>query len=161
MCTVTLKQNASAISAGLVGTYDLEITPTEVRLVEINQTVPIVVWTYKEIKAFSMDKNAFTLEVGRRAQTGPGEFVFCTRCSEEVYKVIEHNISQQLRDESIGKDVQNRTKTQPMPHATASDVAARNYHRIDSILPSGDKPANTEGVNILPLGKYKDASYCL
>ena len=34
--------------------------------------------------------------------------------------MIECNIAQQLRDESIGQDVSNRIKTQPMPQATAS-----------------------------------------
>ena len=102
-----------------------------------------------------MGKNSFTLEVGRRAQAGPGEFVFSTRCSEEAYKVIEYNIAQQLRDESIGQYVRSRIKTQPTPQATASGGGgeARNYHRIDSNSPNGSISVNVEGVNILPLGE--------
>ena len=152
---MTLKQNKSATSAGLVGTYSLMITPTELRLIEINQTVPLVVWTYQEIRSFTRDRNVFNLEVGRRAQTGAGEFFFNTQHADEVYKLIEYHVERQLRDETIGQDVRNRLRTQPVPQTEPLlDISndktdeihagtSGRYHRID--LPTPQEGASITG----------------
>ena len=154
---MTLKQNKSAISSGLVGTYNLLITPTDMRLTEINQTVPVVVWTYQEIRAFSKSKNTFNLEVGRRAQTGAGEFVFNTKCAEEVFKVIEHHVGRQLHDETIGQDVRKRLITQPILHTEISneksDGTAGKYHPIDNTLLNKNKP-EVENVKINTISEF-------
>ena len=152
---MTLKHNKSAISAGLVGTYNLEITPTQIRLTEINQTVPVVVWTYQEIRSFNVGKNTFNLEVGRRAQTGAGEFVFNTKCADEVYKVIEHHIASQLRDETIGQDVRNHLRTRPIHQPPMSDetFASGKYHPVDGTLPNKGKPDSEERVQINSFGE--------
>ena len=113
---MTLKQNKSATSLGLVGTYNLQVTPTELKLININQTEPTVVWAYQEIRAFSKGSNVFTLELGRRALTGEGEYDFNTNSAEELYKVIEYHIERQLRDESIGKEVRDRVRAQRPVH---------------------------------------------
>ena len=158
---MTLKQNKSAVLSGLVGTYNLEITPTEVRLIEINQTIPVVVWTYQVIRAFSRDKNVFNFEVGRRAQTGAGEFVFNTQSAEEVFKVIEHHVGRQLHDETIGQDVRNHLMTQPillteapLDEKNTQDDALGKYHRIDIPVPPQEKPSIAQEDNVGQSGKY-------
>ena len=129
--TVTLKQNKSAVSLGLVGTYNLEVTPTEVKLIELNQTEPTVVWAYQEIRAFSKSTNVFTLEVGRKALTGEGEFYFNTKCANELHKVIEYHIERQLCDETIGREVRNRVRAQqPVHHHT--EIEFGEEHEIST-----------------------------
>ena len=114
--TVTLKQNKSAMSSGLVGTYNLEITPTEVRLIDIKQTKRTIVWAYQEIRKFNTSTNLFTLEVGRRSQTGEGVFNFNTNNAKELYKCIDSHIERLIRDKTIHKEVSNSVRAQPVHH---------------------------------------------
>ena len=131
---MTLKQNKSAVSlhVGLVGTYNLEVTPTEVKLIEFNQTEPTVVWAYQEIRQFSKSTNVFTLEVGRKALTGEGEFYFNTKSANELHKVFEYHIERQLRDETIGREVRNRVRAQqPVHHHTEIEFGEEHEKSTD------------------------------
>ena len=111
--TVTLKANKDSKRLGLTGTYTLEVTPILVRLFEIGNTMPIVGWSYHELRSFTLSKGCVELECGRAAGTSAGKFVIVTKEAKEVLRVMQHYIERQLIGSGRGSAGGGQDKAQP------------------------------------------------
>ena len=87
---VILRLNTTALGMNLTAAYKLRVTPQDISLLEDNLT--IATWAYDQIRNFRSNAECVEIEAGRRAQTGPGTFIFITPCAEEVYTLIKNNV---------------------------------------------------------------------
>ena len=92
MFRVTLEQNEMAKRLNLTGIYNLDITPDGITLVASTTTTVIAKWKFKNIKGYSKSGNQFTLEIGKRSQTGEGKLVFNSNATKELFGVFHRNI---------------------------------------------------------------------
>lgn len=90
--SVTLKQNQVAKRLKLTGKYNLRITLKNLTLREEGSDVRVATWTYDQLRQFTAYKNRIEIEAGRRAETGPGVYIFMSSHAEEIGQLMTRNI---------------------------------------------------------------------
>ena len=114
---VTLELNESAQRLGFTAMiYNLEITPDQITLVAADSGADIAQWSYRQIRTYGKSSGKFNFECGRLANTGPGNFVFKTTCSKEIFGVVHHNIKRirrEMEEEAREKRAGGGKKEQP------------------------------------------------
>ncbi|XP_031558385.1 uncharacterized protein LOC116294854 [Actinia tenebrosa] len=70
----------------------LHITDTEVRLISAQDGNQFVAWPFTCLRRYMSSRGKFSLEAGRRAPTGEGNFVFITPQHDEIYKLLDNVI---------------------------------------------------------------------
>lgn len=73
----------------------LHITDTEVRLLSAQNGNQLVAWPFTCLRRYMSSRGKFSLEAGRRAPTGEGNFVFITSQHDEIYKLLDNVIKSQ------------------------------------------------------------------
>lgn len=89
---MTLEQNDMATKLNLTGIYNLDITPSGISLIASTTETVIAKWKFKNIRGYSKSGNQFTLDIGKRSQTGEGKIVFNSNATKELFGVFHRNI---------------------------------------------------------------------
>ncbi|XP_067298764.1 docking protein 1 isoform X2 [Pseudorasbora parva] len=92
---VVALQNESSVRCGLKGQYWLQAGVDMLVLQDLETRKTVMEWPYKLLRRYGRDKMVFSIEAGRRCESGPGTFNFETRQSEEILRLIESAIQQQ------------------------------------------------------------------
>ena len=53
-------------------------------------------WTFHELKAFTVEKDSFVIDVGDTPGVVAGKYVFITNRSKEIFRAIQQGIQQQI-----------------------------------------------------------------
>ncbi|XP_067260516.1 docking protein 2 isoform X1 [Chanodichthys erythropterus] len=92
---VVVLQNEASVRCGLKGQYWLQADGDMLVLQDLETRKTVMEWPYKLLRRYGRDKMLFSIEAGRRCESGPGNFNFETRQSEEILRLIESAIRQQ------------------------------------------------------------------
>ncbi|XP_072533198.1 docking protein 1 [Salminus brasiliensis] len=86
---VTLQDSEAAVQCGLRGDYWLQAGEDALTLQDTECRQRVMEWPYKLLRRFGRDKTMFTIEAGRRCESGPGIFIFETKQSDEILRRVE------------------------------------------------------------------------
>ncbi|XP_051983265.1 docking protein 1 [Xyrauchen texanus] len=92
---VLVSQTEASVGCGLTGQYWLQAGDDMLVLQDLETRKTVLEWPYKLLRRYGQDKMLFSIEAGRRCESGPGTFNFETRQSEEILRLIESAIRQQ------------------------------------------------------------------
>ncbi|KAG1956478.1 docking protein [Pimephales promelas] len=155
---VVVLQSESSVRCGLKGQYWLEAGEDILVLQDLETRKTVMEWPYRLLRRYGRDKMVFSIEAGRRCESGPGTFNFETRQSEEILRVIESVIRQQkslavTEDKHSPHSPRSRSPRSPLPKRPESvpllDTEGNNSPELsDSKLPLYPDPANALGPNI-------------
>ncbi|KAJ8000851.1 hypothetical protein DPEC_G00184680 [Dallia pectoralis] len=102
---VTVQQTDAAIHCGLQGEqYWLHVGQEELILKEGETRKFLLGWPYRLLRRYGRDKLAFSIEAGRRCESGPGSFVFETGLAEDIFSRVETAIKEQKTPAVTGDD---------------------------------------------------------
>uniref|UniRef100_A0A4W5NEP4 Docking protein 1a n=1 Tax=Hucho hucho TaxID=62062 RepID=A0A4W5NEP4_9TELE len=114
---VGVKQTDVAMRCGLQGEYYwLQVAQEGLVLKEPETRKSLQDWPYRLIRRYGRDKLTFSIEPGRRCDSGPGTFTFETRQADDIVSLIETAIREQAvaRDKCEGNTVvANRSPNMP------------------------------------------------
>ncbi|CAB1327032.1 unnamed protein product [Coregonus sp. 'balchen'] len=87
---VGVKQTDAAVRCGLQGEYYwLQVTQEGLVLKEAETRKSLQHWPYQLLRRYGRDKITFSIEAGRRSESGPGTFTFETRQADDIFNLIE------------------------------------------------------------------------
>ncbi|XP_055765024.1 docking protein 2 [Salvelinus fontinalis] len=115
---VGVKQTDVAMRCGLQGEYYwLQVAQEGLVLKEAETRKSLQDWPYRLIRRYGRDKLTFSIEAGRRCDSGPGAFTFDTCQADDIFSLIENAIREQKAvagDECEGHTVAaNRSPNMP------------------------------------------------
>ncbi|KAM9399040.1 docking protein 1-like isoform 2-T2 [Salvelinus alpinus] len=115
---VGVKQTDVAMRCGLQGEYYwLQVAQEGLVLKEAETRKSLQDWPYRLIRRYGRDKLTFSIEAGRRCDSGPGAFTFDTCQADDIFSLIENAIWEQKAvagDECEGHTVAaNRSPNMP------------------------------------------------
>ncbi|KAI4884923.1 hypothetical protein NFI96_013212, partial [Prochilodus magdalenae] len=143
---VTLQQSEASMRCCLMGAYWLQAGEETLILKDIESRLSIMEWPYKLLRRYGGDKTMFSIEAGRRCDSGPGTFNFETKQSDEILRLVEQAIYQQ-KSLAVPAGSSPRSPCSPLPprpiSASLLDIPANN---------SSDSSANCEFVHSSPAG---------
>ncbi|XP_043094811.1 docking protein 2 [Puntigrus tetrazona] len=155
---VLVLQNEASARCGLKGHYWLQAGEDMLVLEDLETRRTIMEWPYKLLRRYGRDKMLFSIEAGRRCESGAGTFNFETRQSEEILRLIESAIRQQKSlavtgDRHSPHSPRSRSPRSPLPRLPESfnlfDTEGSNSPQSsDAKLPLNPSPAETLGPNI-------------
>ncbi|XP_051561386.1 docking protein 2-like isoform X2 [Myxocyprinus asiaticus] len=91
---VVVLQTEASVGCGLKGQYWLQADEDMLVLQDLETKKTVLEWPYKLLRRYGRDKMLFSIEAGRRCESGPGTFIFETRQSEEILRLTESAICQ-------------------------------------------------------------------
>ncbi|XP_057310510.1 insulin receptor substrate 1-B-like [Hydractinia symbiolongicarpus] len=106
--------NAYSFIRDIHGSSQLQISESSVSL--ISTGAQSLTWKFSTIRRYKSHNGAFVLEVGRKAQTGEGEFKFDTVNPAELFDVLDKAV----KDRSKAKGVSDTTPLKALPSALES-----------------------------------------
>ncbi|KAK6324609.1 hypothetical protein J4Q44_G00039510 [Coregonus suidteri] len=107
---VGVKQTDAAVRCGLQGEYYwLQVTQEGLVLKEAETRKSLQHWPYQLLRRYGRDKITFSIEAGRRSESGPGTFTFETRQADDIFNLIETAIRQQKASVFVGDDREGDT----------------------------------------------------
>ncbi|XP_051993796.1 docking protein 2-like isoform X2 [Xyrauchen texanus] len=92
---VVVSQTEASVCCGLKGQYWLQAGEDILVLQDLGTRKTVLEWPYKLLRRYGRDKMLFSIEAGRRCESGPGTFIFETSQSEEILRLTESAIRQQ------------------------------------------------------------------
>ncbi|KAG9275641.1 docking protein 2-like [Astyanax mexicanus] len=141
---VTLQQSEAAVRCGLQGAYWLQTGEESLIIQDTESRQRVIEWQYKLLRRYGGDKTVFSIEAGRRCESGPGTFVFETKQSEEILRRVEQAIQQQKTLSVSAGSCSPRSPCSPLPRrpisASLLDTLANS-----SGLSSSESSANNDG----------------
>uniref|UniRef100_A0A8C3ALH6 IRS-type PTB domain-containing protein n=1 Tax=Cyclopterus lumpus TaxID=8103 RepID=A0A8C3ALH6_CYCLU len=90
---VTVQRTDAATRCGLKGCYWLQVGQEALLLRETEKKSIVSEWSYELLRRYGKDKLAFTIEVGRRCDSGPGTFTFETQQADTLFSLIQSTIN--------------------------------------------------------------------
>lgn len=123
----------------LVSPGQLEITESELILHQKGRT-PLI-WPLRTLRKYGFDQEIFTFECGRRCPTGEGIYAFQCKRAEQLFNIVQQNISRNAGDDSninsdflsgIGPPVTRRMPSQIQPEGYLTPLTAPNVHTLRS-----------------------------
>ncbi|XP_077102652.1 docking protein 1 isoform X3 [Siphateles boraxobius] len=155
---VVVLQTESSVRCGLKGQYWLQAGEDILFLQDPETRKTVMEWPYKLLRRYGRDKMVFSIEAGRRCESGPGTFNFESRQSEEILRLIESAIRQQKSlavtgDRHSPHSPRSRSPRSPLPKRPESFPLLDTEGNIspqlsDSKLPLYPDPADALGPNI-------------
>ncbi|KAL1282071.1 hypothetical protein QQF64_000874 [Cirrhinus molitorella] len=142
---VVVLQNEASARCGLKGQYWLQAAEDMLVLQDLEARRTVMEWPYKLLRRYGRDKMLFSIEAGRRCESGPGTFNFETRQSEEILRLIESAIRQQKSlavtgDRHSPHSPRSRSPRSPLPRRPES-FTLLDMEGNNSPQPSDTKPA--------------------
>ncbi|XP_049585051.1 docking protein 2 [Syngnathus scovelli] len=89
---VHVRSTASSERCNLKGNGILRAGEDAIYLLD-NQGVALMSWPYKLLRRFGRDKSCFSVEAGRRCESGEGNFEFDTKEGHTIFQAVEAAIS--------------------------------------------------------------------
>ncbi|CAN9510044.1 unnamed protein product [Ophioblennius macclurei] len=102
-----IQRTEAATRCGLQGAYWLEVGQEALKLKEPQKKNLVQEWPYELLRRYGKDKLMFTIEAGRRCNTGPGTFTFETPQAEKIFSLIQSFI---------------KRKTSPLPNEVDGSI---------------------------------------
>uniref|UniRef100_A0A671RWQ1 Docking protein 2-like n=1 Tax=Sinocyclocheilus anshuiensis TaxID=1608454 RepID=A0A671RWQ1_9TELE len=161
-CDVTLKTgvmiNEASVRCGLKGQYWLQAGEDMLVLQDLETRRTVMEWPYKLLRRYGRDKMLFSIEAGRRCESGPGTFNFETRQSDEIIRLTESAIRLQkslavTEDRHSPHSPRSRSPRSPIPRRPDSFIlldteGSNSPQPSDTKLPLNPNPADVLGPNI-------------
>ncbi|XP_016375531.1 docking protein 2-like [Sinocyclocheilus rhinocerous] len=155
---VVVLQNEASVRCGLKGQYWLQAGEDMLVLQDLETRRTVMEWPYKLLRRYGRDKMLFSIEAGRRSESGPGTFDFETRQSDEILRLTESAIRLQKSlavtgDRHSPHSPRSRSPRSPLPRRpdsfTLLDTEGSNSPQpSDTKLPLNPNPADVLGPNI-------------
>uniref|UniRef100_A0A672KQV9 Docking protein 2-like n=1 Tax=Sinocyclocheilus grahami TaxID=75366 RepID=A0A672KQV9_SINGR len=152
---VVVLQNEASVRCGLKGQYWLQAGEDMLVLQDLETRRTVMEWPYKLLRRYGRDKMLFSIEAGRRCESGPGTFNFETRQSDEIIRLTESAIRLQKSLAVTGDrhSPRSRSPRSPLPRRpdsfTLLDTEGSNSPQpSDTKLPLNPNPADVLGPNI-------------
>ncbi|XP_016420759.1 docking protein 2-like [Sinocyclocheilus rhinocerous] len=155
---VVVLQNEASVRCGLNGQYWLQAGEDMLVLQDLETRRTVMEWPYKLLRRYGRDKMLFSIEAGRRCESGPGTFNFEARQSDEILRIIESAIRQQKSlavtgDRQSPHSPRSRSPRSPLPRRPESftllDTEGSNSPQpSDAKLPLNPNSADVLGPNI-------------
>lgn len=89
---IVIQRTEAATRCGLQGAYWLEVGQEMLHLREPHKKSVVREWPYELLRRYGKDKLTFSIEAGRRCDTGPGTFTFETPQAEKIFLLIQSSI---------------------------------------------------------------------
>lgn len=89
---IVIQRTEAAARCGLQGAYWLEVGRERLHLREPQKKSVVREWPYELLRRYGKDKLTFSIEAGRRCDTGPGTFTFETPQAEKIFSLIQSSI---------------------------------------------------------------------
>ncbi|KAL3864418.1 hypothetical protein ACJMK2_006102 [Sinanodonta woodiana] len=98
---VKIDENDSARRCHLKGNYTIHISSTSIGLLDNKQNV-VYSWPYSYIRRYGVEnnKNVFVIEVGRKCDSGEGQFRFQTRKAQEINDLAQSHFYQMQKSQN-------------------------------------------------------------
>ncbi|XP_030643647.1 docking protein 3 [Chanos chanos] len=126
---VTVQQSEAADHCKLQGTYWLEAGTESLVLKELETRKTLMEWPYRLLRRYGRDKLMFSIEAGRRCESGPGTFNFETRQGDEILNLIESAIREQ---KSLSVPKGHREPNSPLPRRPDSAISLDTFSSVSS-----------------------------
>ncbi|XP_027001598.2 docking protein 1 [Tachysurus fulvidraco] len=92
---VTVQPSEASVRCSLLGAYWLQVGEDMLILKDTDSKQRVMAWPYKLLRRYGRDKITFSIEAGRRCDSGPGAFIFDTKQGEEILSFMDLAIQQQ------------------------------------------------------------------
>ncbi|ELU09839.1 hypothetical protein CAPTEDRAFT_222550 [Capitella teleta] len=86
---VSITETESSQVCRLSGFYNIKLSEHHITLQDIASRTTIYSWPYKLIRRYGCNTNSFTLEAGRKCDSGPGVFTFESDISREIFDIVQ------------------------------------------------------------------------
>ncbi|PWA15971.1 hypothetical protein CCH79_00020878, partial [Gambusia affinis] len=122
---VVAHKNDAATRRGLQGSYWLQLEQQSLLLRDTKKKTKVMEWPYELLRRYGHDKVSFTIEAGRRCESGPGTFSFETQQADKIFNLIQSNIKRNALGTASGSQSQDTEKvlvTNIQPHSPLPKV---------------------------------------
>lgn len=130
---VTVRCTEASQRCNLIGDYLISLESDALLLLDGNTSDIIYCWPYKMIRKYGQVEGGFSIQAGRRCESGEGKFIFLSKQAPHIFQVI----SQQCSEKTVYAQQLN---TQPLfdqstiysPIATEPSASSPCYKAADS-----------------------------
>lgn len=163
---VVLRENEVVQKLNLKGMYRLVITDKNVEIRDKTTKKVAAHWPLMLLRKYGRDKQEFSLEAGRRCQTGPGMFFFVTDHYNEIFQEVDAKVrnlaqAQRSRAQSTSSIKSRKSPTfthppespvphSPLPVAPEGEYADPRDQLLSPRKPHVEEPVYNEPVNTKP-----------
>ncbi|KAI1887905.1 hypothetical protein AGOR_G00195300 [Albula goreensis] len=138
---VSVRCTEAAQRCGLHGEHWLSIGSHALTLCNCHTHSTMVTWPYKLLRRYGHDKGAFSVEAGRRCESGPGSFIFDTPQGGQIFARVEAAIREQRAlVEEEGPERGGRSPVPPDSAALLDDPEAVYSQPFDCVDRPTDPP---------------------
>lgn len=85
---VTVRSTEASQRCNLVGDYLVSPEDETLLLLDNNTCNIIYRWPYKMLRKYGQVEGGFSIEAGRRCESGPGKFVFLSKQAQHIFEII-------------------------------------------------------------------------
>ncbi|XP_028833135.1 docking protein 1 isoform X1 [Denticeps clupeoides] len=118
---VNIQPTEASARCSLRGMFWLEAGKDALLLRDPENRRCLLEWPYHLLRRYGRDKMMFSIEAGRRCESGPGSFTFETRQGDDIFRLIESAVKEQ--------------KFRSMPgNGSRSPSPLPNKHRISDLM---------------------------
>ncbi|MCJ8730296.1 hypothetical protein PDJAM_G00182700 [Pangasius djambal] len=117
---VTVQQSEASVRCSLQGAYWLQVGEDTFMLKDTDSKQRVMEWPYKLLRRYGRDKTTFSIEAGRRCDSGPGTFIFETKQGDEIIHLMELAIQQQKSLAVTGGSAAVLSPCSPLPKRPGS-----------------------------------------
>lgn len=159
---VTLKQNDDTKRLNLKSKYRLHVSSVCLMLEDLEKQEPKYKWYYDQLRRYGKTGNDFTIEAGRRSDSGPGIFVFMHEDSGRILKSIDkltkrkHNeqLSTKLNiSQSDSEKISTNRISEPIRKRDVSPISSKKASSVkDRDDNSSRAPINRQHSDTLSAG---------
>ncbi|XP_029021514.1 docking protein 3 [Betta splendens] len=148
---VTVQSTEASRRCGLAGEYLVSPEKEAVALLSVNSCHVIYRWPYKLLRKFGLVEGGFSIEAGRRCDSGEGVFIFLSSRSHLIFQTISEQCSLERRTSAQTPPVSRRSLSEPSivgrapPHVlpvlrpadVSDDTEETHYATIKTALAMG------------------------
>ncbi|XP_054453738.1 uncharacterized protein dok3 [Anoplopoma fimbria] len=143
---VTVQSTEASRRCKLAGEYLVSLEKEALMLLAINTGHIFYRWPYKLLRKFGLVEGGFSMEAGRRCESGEGVFIFLSRQGPQIFQFISKQCSVERRSAVQPLIVHRRSlcdlstvivpttpcwPAAPPVHSPAEDESADHYSTID------------------------------
>ncbi|KAL4601550.1 docking protein 1-like isoform X2 [Arapaima gigas] len=136
---VKVRETEAAERCSLQGAYWLRVTGDGLHLLDPDNTDTVLHWPYRLLRRYGYDKETFSMEAGRRCDSGPGSFSFESCQSSEIFVQVENIIHEQtlgaLESGSVGEAEPLARRSLPTPPRSPLPPSPRRPALLEQCSP--------------------------
>ncbi|XP_071792969.1 uncharacterized protein [Asterias amurensis] len=131
---VSIKPNTFSEQLGLQGYFSLQIDSVKLTLIEDDSNDILYAWPYRYLRRYGRDKVSFSMEAGRKCDSGPGLLVFETKDGNDIFHNIQNFVNSISGKKATPPLSHNRHQETPHPQAGKPPLASRP-HKTKPVAP--------------------------